>query len=387
MIVAPMNRVHIDLDALRNNFRALRDRLAPGVEIMAMVKADAYGHGLIPCAQALWSAGARAFGVADVAEGMALRRAGVGGRILVLLGVRETELAEVVTGNLTPVIFDLDMARLLAEQARKSGVTISVHLKVDTGMGRLGIMPEEVALFVETLRTMKGLELAGFFSHFPVADGPDSSLTHLQGLEFSRILQQCGRDQSKPSLVHIANSAAMLRYPDTHFDMVRPGISLYGCCPSGRNLFIDPGCLAPVMSFKTQVLQVKDLPAGHGISYGHTAVTRRPTRLAVLPVGYHDGYSRKLSNRGKVLIHGQSAPVLGRVCMNACMVDVTDVAGVRAGDEVVLMGRQGELAISADQVAGWMETISYEVLCLFGGRNRKYYDDTQGGVAAGNSPG
>ena len=366
-----LNRVEIDLVALASNCRVLRKRLGPDVRILAVVKAEAYGHGLERTARVLAGCGVTAFGVAEVDEGVRLRKAGIDGEIVVMVGVFPDSFADVVAYRLTPVIYSGEGLRALSEMAVAAGQQVSIHLKVDTGMGRFGLMPDQVAGFVESLTAFPGITLAGILSHLPKADasGPE---TDQQGLFFSSLLADLGKKSPSGSIRHIANSAALFRHSAAHFDMVRPGLSLYGCSPFADEALPE---LQPVMRFVSRVAQVKDVPAGYGISYGHTYVTERQSRLAILPVGYANGYLRKLSNRGEVLIRGRRVPLRGNVCMSACVVDITDCPDVSVGDEVVLLGRQGDEVITAEQVAGWLDTINYEVLCLFGNLNRRVYKD------------
>ncbi len=376
MAAFSFNRVEIDLGALKNNFHRIQRTAGQQVRVMAVVKSDAYGHGLVECARALSDAGAETFGVAEVEEGVALRRAGLAGEIVILLGAAPESYEEVVSYDLTPVVYDLDAIAGLSAAASKKNGKVRVHLKVDVGMGRLGVAPAEVMSCVSLLKRLPSISLRGILSHLPSADAaekPEITRAHLS--RFSEVLARL--KTGEPGVVHIANSAALIYFPGSRLDMVRPGISLYGCYPDAlpaRAQSAAPGLeLQPVMRFATRVIQVKELEKGSGISYGHTYVTRRKSRIAVLPVGYADGYLRKLSNRAEVLIGGRRAPVRGRVCMNATMVEVTDLPPVHAGDEAVLLGRQGDAAISADEVAGWMETISYEVLCLLGSCNDRVY--------------
>ena len=382
------NKVIVNLAALRKNFKAIQGLVGPEVKILAMVKADAYGHGLIPSATALSAAGALRFGVAELDEGVALRRAGVAGDLVIFLGCQDAH--ELIIHKLTPVVFDLDNVRHLSAEAVKHNKSrIGVHLKIDVGMGRLGIMPSELKVFAREIDRLPGVFLAGILGHFPMADQVDlQGLTLAQNGKFNRFIEKLKADAVKiggvePDLCHVANSAALIRYPETHHQMVRPGITLYGCYPAD-----DQGCceriaLQAVMSFKTQIVQLKEVPSGYGISYGHLFETTRPSCLAVLPVGYANGYLRSLTGKAQVLIRGQRAPICGRICMNACVVDVTDIPEVKVADEVVLLGRQScgklEGMISADEVAGWMNTISYEVLCLFGNNNQREYHDTEAG--------
>ncbi|OGQ97863.1 MAG: alanine racemase [Deltaproteobacteria bacterium RIFOXYD12_FULL_55_16] len=368
------NRVEIDGDALRHNFRQVRNLIGREVDILAVVKADAYGHGLVPAAQAFAEAGATAFGVAEVEEGVRLRQAGLTGQIVVMLGVDRQGAAEAVAHDLTPVVYTLEAVEALAAQAAKADCRKGVQIKVDVGMGRLGLMPHELAPFIAALRRFPSLYLSGIASHFPKADMEGDATTEGQYALFQELLLQA-QDADGEQIRHIANSAALLRYPEMRCDLVRPGISLYGCYPNdwlGQTFALD---LRPAMRFATTVLQVKEVPAGQGISYGHRYVTRRPSRLAVLPVGYADGYLRRLADKAEVLLAGKRAPIRGMICMNACMADVTEIPEVRAGDEAVLLGRQGTEEIRAEELARWSATISYEILCLFGSCNRQVQVD------------
>lgn len=364
--------IEIDLAALRHNCRALQHLLGAGTRMLAVVKSDAYGHGMIPVARALHQQGVRAFGVAEVHEGVMLRQAGISGDIVVFLGTGPESLAEVAHHGLQPVVFDRGQVAEISRFACAAATRIGVHLKVDTGMGRLGILPAEVADFVSFAREKKGVYLAGVMSHFPMADMTDSAPCREQNSLFAEVLKRAGSAAGDAAVAHIANSAALLRYPDMHWDMVRSGIALYGC-QAGDGAWAGKDVLQPVMSFKSRIIQVKDVPAGTGVSYGYTYVTGRPSRLAVLPLGYNDGYLRALSNRAEVLVRGQRAPQRGRVCMNVTIIDVTDIPGVCAGDEVTLMGMQQGSRVSAEEVADWMGTINYEVLCLFGNSNSRVY--------------
>ncbi len=267
----------------------------------------------------------------------------------------------------------MSSARALSNRALQLGTQIDVHIKVDTGMGRLGVDTETLADFFDKIEELHGLNIGGIMSHFPESDDQDSAST-LRG--FGTFSKACGTlKNSFKGICHIANSGAVLNFPSTHGTMVRCGISLYGYNPAGKSVVNDQSSsgLAPAMSFVSRVMQVKTVPEGTGISYGLTFVTDRETRLAVLPVGYEDGFSRILSNQGEVLIRGKRAPVRGRICMNLCMVDITDIGEVSVGDEVVFLGRQGDEEITADDIAEKMGSISYEVLCLLGNNNKRVY--------------
>lgn len=373
------NRIEINLAALLHNYRCIVERAGSGVRVMTVVKADGYGHGMVAVARALAAAGVNTFGVADVEEGIELRQSGIVGDITVLLGAPVSAVGKLVRYKLTPVVYDPEVMEAYEKKLHGSDSLLAVHLKVDVGMGRLGILAAEVDDFLIRLQGCAHLKLTGVLSHFPMADDPDSDVTGRQLQLFKDIVAGVEKQYGSGTIQHIANSAALAYDPATHLDMIRPGISLYGYHadgidgPGARRYPLD---LQPVMSFKTRVIQVKELEAGSGVSYGHTFVAGRRTRIAVLPVGYGDGYCRALSNRAWVLVNGKRAPVRGRICMSLCMVDITDAdpgRQVAAGDEVVLMGRQGGEQITADEVAAWMDTISYEVLCLFGSRTRREY--------------
>jgi alanine racemase len=364
----------IDLQALRHNFRQMRQVCGADVKILAVVKADAYGHGLLPVARSLVAEGADYFGVAYLAEGMYLRQAGLATPILLLMGILPEEAAATVAADLEVALFRRDIAASLAAQARQQHKKARVHLKIDTGMGRLGLLPGEVRDFLDFLAGLPELEVAGLISHFAEADGSDQSFTVQQLQEFDGLLQQVrGWGWSAP-LSHIANSAGILHLRHSHLNMVRAGITLYGSRSSQE--MPAPMPLQPVMSLRTQVLQLKELPAGASVSYSRTFIAPAPVHLAILPIGYCNGYSRLFSNRGWALINGRQAPIRGRVCMNLTMVDVTDIPGVGEGDTVTLLGRDGSDCLTADELATWAETISYEIHCLLGNSNyRRYIGD------------
>jgi alanine racemase len=341
-----------------------------------VVKADAYGHGLVPAAQAFAEAGATSFGVAEVEEGVLLRQAGITGQIVVMLGVDQQGAAEAVVHDFTPVVYTLEALEALAVQAAKGGCRKGVQIKVDVGMGRFGLLPHELEPFLAALRRFPALYLSGIVTHFPKPDAEDDAITEEQYRVFQELLAGI-QGAGERRVIHTANSATLLRYPEMRCDLVRPGISLYGCYPADWLQRASALDLRPAMRFSTTVLQVKEVPAGQGISYGHRYVTERPTRLAVLPVGYDDGYLRRMAGKAEVLLAGKRAPVRGMICMNACMADVTEIPGVKAGDEAVLLGCQGAGEIRAEEIARWSDTINYEILCLFGSCNRQVYRDSE----------
>jgi Alr-MurF fusion protein len=355
--------VEIDLSAIGNNTRQVRALVGPSVRILASLKADAYGHGALKVARTVLHNGASMLGVATASEAIPLREAGISAPILVFGYVPLWQMREAVRLNLTITLYSSESARALSRAAQALKKTVKVHVKVDSGMGRLGIRAEQVEDILELVREIKslpGLDLEGIFTHFAMADNHDLTHARVQLSRFQQVLQAVEAKQLRPPIVHAANSAAMLNLPEAHFDMVRPGIALYGLDPS-PDAHLPEG-FRPALSFKTTVAQVKDIPAGECISYGCTYVTERPTGIAVLPVGYADGFRRGPTNWGTVLIHGQEAPILGRVCMDQCMVDVTHIPQVRMGDEVVLIGKQGQATLTAEQVAQRLGTINYEVV-------------------------
>jgi alanine racemase len=361
----------IDLAALRWNLRQVRAKVGAQVKILSMVKANGYGHGAPAVARALVEEGSDAFGVATLEEGVELRQAGIRAPILVVAGIFLDQLDQFFEHHLTPVVHELDVMQRLEAAARNRGKTLDVHVKIDTGMGRLGFLANEMDGWLGELKKLKALRLQGIFSHFSTAEDVAGDFTRAQLVTFSNLIQRLRAEGIAPRLVHLANSAATITLPAAYFDMVRPGIMLYGIYPSAA--MANQIELKPVLSWQTRIEQLKKVSAGTSISYGQTFVAERESLIATLPVGYADGYSRLLSNRGAALVRGERAPVVGRVCMDLTMLDVTAIANVQQGDEVVLLGRQGDAEISADEMAGWANTISYEVLTSIAARVPRFY--------------
>ena len=367
------NCVRVSRSALQHNYTVIKNLAGADVPVMAMVKADAYGHGMVMAARAFAHAGCDNFGVAELREAVILREAGITGAIYVTLGFLPEDIELLFRYDLIPVIYSYEMAHLLADKAMALGREIGVHIKIDSGMSRLGLLPDELPAFLSGITHLPGIRIVGMMSHFPEADIAGSASTARGYQVFSEV---CREIKSRfGGVCHIANSGAVLNFPASYCDIVRSGIALYGYHPGGRCAGEGKNAvnLIPAMSFVSQVVQVKTLPAGAGVSYGHTYRAEEPITLAVLPVGYEDGFSRLFSNRGQVLVHGRRVPVRGRVCMNMCMIDVTGMEDVRAGDEVVLLGRQGSEVISAEDLAEGMASISYEALCLLGNNNQREY--------------
>ncbi|GHO66309.1 hypothetical protein KSC_052010 [Ktedonobacter sp. SOSP1-52] len=355
--------VEIDLSAIGNNVRKIREIVGPGVQVLISLKADAYGHGALKVARTVLHNGASMLGVATLSEAAALREAGIDAPILIFGYVPYWQMREAVRLGVTITLYSSESAQALARAAQALRQSVRVHIKVDTGMGRLGIrseQAEEILALVREAGELEGLEVEGIYTHFASADADDKTYAHIQLARFQHILELLERAEICPPVVHAANSAATLSLPEAHFTMVRPGIAIYGLDPS-EEVRVPDGFKA-ALSFKTQIAQVKMVPAGECISYGCTYVTERPTRIAVLPVGYADGFRRAPRNWESVLVHGQEAPLIGRVCMDQCMIDVSAIPQVRMGDEVVLIGRQGKAELTAEEIARRLGTINYEVV-------------------------
>lgn len=363
-----MNRglvAEIDLAALDHNLSILRG-ISGDRTFIAVVKADAYGHGAVEVSRRLVGSGVTHLAVAYVGEAKALREAGIGMPILVLFD--RSGVADCFTHRLTPVVQDVLAAERISREARSRNEGMAVHLKVDTGMGRLGTLPEQAVASAIEISRMEGITLAGVLSHFSEADLSDRTYAVHQIAVFRRI---CGEITSRTGLrplVHMANSAALLTLDDSLLGGVRPGLALYGCSP-----FREDFGLRPVMSVSSRILVVREMPSGSPISYGRTFVTRRDSRIAVIPVGYADGFSRLLSNNADVLVCGRRAPVAGRVCMDLTMVDVTDIPEASEGGEVVLLGAQGDESISAGELSSRIGTIPYEIMTSLGSRARRVF--------------
>lgn len=355
--------LEVDLSAIARNTQLIKELVGPDVRVLVSLKADAYGHGALRVARTSLHNGASWLGVATVSEAVPLRDAGIRAPILVFGYAPPWQARDVAQLDLRATVYSLDTAIALSRAARDLGRDVRVHVKVDTGMARLGLRWEDIpriVAFIEALRQMPGLVVEGVFTHFATADSADQTYALRQLDRFQTVLAALEERGLRPPIVHAANSAATLSLPRACYDMVRPGVAIYGLAPSADVRL--PGEFRPALAFKTQVAQVKDVPPGEGVSYGATYVTTRTTTIAVLPVGYADGFRRAPANWGEVLVRGRRAPLLGRVCMDQCMVDVSDIPGVRQGDEVVLIGRQGADELTAEEVASRLGTINYEVV-------------------------
>jgi len=362
----------VNLAALAHNLSCIKRYLSPDCEVMAIVKANAYGHGAEETARALACQGVEKFAVASLDEGIALRQAGISASIVVLGALFEEQVSDLVAHQLTPVVSDGRIISALAKAARSHPAPYPIHLKVETGMGRLGFTPEELLSLLDNPLLRSPLHVEGMMTHLADADGKDSTFTERQLGAFRTVVGQIRQRGIILPLVHTANSAAIVRFPDAHFSLVRPGIMLYGYHTLPAT--VPAPDLKPVLSLHTTIVQLRTIPQGGTVSYNGTFVATRPTRIAVLPIGYADGYSRQLSHRGSVLIRGRRASIVGLVCMDMIMVDVTDIAEVQVGETVTLIGQQEGESIWADEVAGWIDTIPYEVLCGIGSRVPRLYE-------------
>jgi len=369
----PLVWAEVDLQAIAHNVRALRQITNPGARLMAVVKANAYGHGVVEVTRQALENGAEALGVARLKEGLELRTAGFDAPILIFGYTAPALAKKLVEFDLTQTVWSYQNAEALSA-AVPSGKPIKVHLKVDSGMGRLGLLPDCRRLSVlgtssaksalqevESIARLAGLRLEGVYTHFASADSADKSYAVKQFEIFMAFLDELRKAGIDIPVRHAANSAAIIDLPETHLDLVRPGISIYGLYPSDE---VDKRriLLKPAMMLKSRVVHLKKVPAGFKVSYGMTYETKAPTTIASVPVGYADGFSRLLSSRGQMLVGGQRAPVVGRVCMDQTMLDVGHVPDVKIEDEVVVFGRQGDAFISVDEIAASLNTINYEIV-------------------------
>lgn len=379
-----LTRAIIDLDAIAGNVRALRSVANPRARFMAVVKADAYGHGCIRVSETALSNGADCLGVARIEEGRRLRERGISSPILVFGHISVPDIPDLVNFDLTATAFSLPFARAISETSERLGKTVRVHAKVDTGMGRLGLFPDvstdpvienridALSSGILTISKLPGLDLEGIYTHFATADKTDRRFATSQFEFFLELLERLKKEGLEIPIRHAANSGAVINLPETHLDMVRAGISIYGLYPS-KEIDRSLVSLTPAMSLKTGIIHLKRVPAGFPVSYGCTYKTSSPTVIATVPVGYADGYSRAFSNSGRMLVRGQAAPVVGRVCMDLTLLDVGHIPGVGLGDEVVVLGKQWDAEISADDLADALDTINYEIVTSVSNRIPREY--------------
>lgn len=363
-------RAEINLGAIAFNLQGIRRQVAPA-GIMAVVKADAYGHGALQVSRVALEEGASYLAVAVIDEAIALRKAGIEAPLLVFGGFSHEDARLFVDWELDATVFDRQGLALISQAARKRNRPVRVHVKADTGMGRLGVDFREAVPFIEMVRNTEGVELTGLYTHFATSDALDKSYANLQLLRYKSLIDELESKGIRIPLKHTANSGAILDMPGSWFDLVRPGIMMYGHYPSAETTGSVE--IHPAMSFKTAVIQVKQIERGQSVSYGRTLIADRPMTIATLPVGYADGYNRLLSNRGEVLIRGRRFPVAGRVCMDLIMAAAGAGDEIRTGDEVVLFGRQGDEEISVASICELLGTIPYEVTCWVSKRVPRVY--------------
>ncbi|HCY86565.1 MAG TPA: alanine racemase [Desulfobacteraceae bacterium] len=373
----PQTRVEVDLEALRRNITALQGLTPDHTRLMAVVKANAYGHGVVPVAKTALDCGAAFLAVARISEAVELRDAGIFAPILLFGEVLPDQAAYLAAHEIRATVTGVDQAKALSERMAAEKRPLKIHIKMDTGMGRLGMVHPSLtedtgnlSAVIEqicAIQALENLHAEGLYTHLAKADETDKTHARDQIRRFKDTTDELARMGARPEILHAANSAGVIDLPESHFDMVRPGIALYGLWPSHE---VDKTriSLTPVMAIRSRIIQVKQVPKGFGVSYGMTHVTREPTCIATVPIGYADGYSRLLSNCGTMIVRGRKAPVVGRVCMDFTMIDVGRIKGVIPGDEVVILGRQGNEEVSADHIAGLTQTINYEVTAGLTGR-------------------
>lgn len=366
----------IDLDMIKHNVNAMRAHINDGVKYMTVIKADGYGHGAIPIGKEVEALNVDYIGIAIFQEGVLLRNEGIKTPILVLGNTPREAFNMLFEYNLTQTVYSVKMARELNEAAKSYGKTANIHVKLDTGMGRIGIRAiheplDNVIEQVKEIREMSHLYIEGMYTHLSKADETDKTYTMLQINTFKNVINGLEKLDIKPSIIHASNSAGLIDVKEAGFNMVRAGIALYGLYPSEE---VDHSVdLRPVLSWVSRVVNIKEVEAGELISYGGTYETTDKTTIATIPIGYADGYSRLLSNKGNVVINGQLAPIIGRVCMDQFMVDVTHINDVTEDDKVYLIGGTGDASVSTDDIANIMKTINYEVVCLISKRVPRVY--------------
>ena len=369
-------RAEIDLQAFRHNLQTLRKYLDHQTQIMAVVKADAYGHGAIPCARIAIESGADYLGAGVIEEGIELRENGLNAPILILDSIYPNEAEDLVRYNLATILCTQPLAQALSKEGEKQDKMVSVHIKVDTGMNRLGISSENLPALLDQIRNLKNLKIEAVSTHFSSADDEDLSITQAQLEKFQTALTILQKEGVHTPIVHCANTSSLFKFPESHFNMVRPGLILYGVLPSpSLRPVIDQGenPFQPVMQWKSQIILLKPIAKNQPVSYSGSFTTQRDSLIATLPIGYADGLHRMLSNKMDVLIRGRRAPQVGNNCMDMILIDVTDIPDVQAGDEVVIFGRQGDEMISVEELAVKGKTIPYEILCSVSKRVPRIY--------------
>ena len=354
--------LQINLDAVAHNVRSIRKLIGEKIELMAVVKSNAYGHDAVKVSRIALKNGSTRLAVATVEEAVALRKAGIKAPILVLEVFNENPVEPLILYNLTGGVSDAQVIEKISRCALRYNKICKVHINIDTGMARSGVSPSEALNLIKRAKKISNVEIEGIFTHLSSADNEDKANSYQQFNKFRNILDKLKKEKISISLRHIANSGAILSLPSMWLDMVRPGITIYGLFPSNRTKKVVK--LKPASELKTKIVFIRKLPPKSNVSYGETYTTSKDTLVATLPIGYADGYPRALSNKGEVLIRGKRAPIIGRICMNHCMVDITHIPQAKIGDEVVLWGKQGDEIISVEEVAKKIGTIVYEVVTM-----------------------
>jgi alanine racemase len=372
----------INLKAFKHNLQNLKTITGPAIGIMAVIKADAYGHGAIPCAKAAVDSGVDYLGAGIIEEGIELRKNGITKPILILGSIFPDEAADLVRHDLATILCTPNLAQALAKEAEKQGKIVNVHIKVDTGMNRLGVLPENLLSLIKTISTLPNLKLEALSTHFSSADDEDTSITTQQIELFQKTLSELqNAGVTMPPFTHMANTSALFRFPESRSKIVRPGLILYGALPSPvLNSVVQEVCqkenlqkFQPVMQWKSKIILLKSVQKGQPLSYSRKHITQKDSLIATLPIGYADGLHRSLSNNMDVLIKGKRAPQVGTICMDMILIDVTEIPDVQMGDEVVIFGKQGEEEIAVEELAKKSNTIPYEILCNVGKRVPRVY--------------
>ena len=363
----------IDLNALKNNIRNIKSHVGENTKVMAIVKADAYGHGAIPTSKALISGGADCLGVAFIDEAEQIRNAGITCPILLLGYTAEEDIKRAVELDITPTVFGISAAEKISQEAKKAGKTVKIHIKIDSGMNRIGFVCNEKSVNeIARISRLENIEIEGIFTHFSCADEADRGYTDSQAKKFISLVKRLEEKGVNIPIKHACNSAGIVVFPEYHFDMVRAGIITYGMSPS-EYVDISQLGLKPALTFKSTVSRVQEISPGEKISYGGTFVSEKNMKIATVPIGYADGYLRSLSDKACMLVNGQPAKVVGRICMDQCIIDVTNVNNIKVEDEVVVAGGEKDSPVSFDRLAALAGTINYELFCLIGKRVPRIY--------------
>jgi len=376
-------RAEINLKAFKHNLQNLKTALGSKTEIMAIVKADAYGHGALPCAKTAIESGVGYLGAGVIEEGIELRKNGIKDPVLILGGIFADEVADLVHHNLSTILSTSHLAEALSREGKKQGKTVNIHIKIDTGMNRLGVYPEDLLALTEKIGSLPNLKIEALSTHFSSADDEDLSITNQQIELFKKALNKLTNAGIIPSLTHLSNTSAIFRFPESHSKMVRPGLILYGALPSPiLNSVVQNFCknenlknFEPVMQWKSRIILLKSVQKGQALSYSRKYFTQKDSRIATIPIGYADGLSRRLSNNMEVLVKGKRVPQVGTICMDMSLIDVSEVPNVQIGDEVVIFGKQGEEVIQVEELAQKANTLPYEILCNVGKRVPRIYQN------------